>query len=155
DVVVLSPPTLADVDDITVACQDPEVLDWTTVPSPYTRNDAVGFVSRVVEPGWENGRGLVWAIRVDGRVMGMVGLEGIGLGSAELGYWVAPWGRRQGLLTRAVGLVLDHGFDPDGLDLLRVTWHAFVGNWPSRRVAWQAGFQMEGTSRLHGVQRGL
>ena len=36
---------------------------------------------------------------------------------------------------------------------MRVSWAAFVGNWPSRRVAWRAGFRVEGTIRLHLVQR--
>lgn len=154
-VVVLSPPAAADLDDITAACQDPEVAAWTTVPHPYERSHAEGFLEHVVEPGWASGRELVWAVRRDGRLMGMVGLHGVAEGTAELGYWVAPWGRRQGLLGRAVALVVDHAFAPDGCGLVRLTWHSFVGNWPSRRVAWRAGFRFEGTSRLDGVQRGV
>ncbi|NCT89858.1 GNAT family N-acetyltransferase [Cellulomonas sp. APG4] len=155
DVVVLTPPTLDDVDDITLACQDAEIREWTTVPSPYLREHAVGFVTHMIEPGWATGSDLVWAVRVDGRLMGAIGLHGIAEGSGEIGYWLAPWGRRQGLLGRAVGLVLDHAFDPAGVGLLRVTWHAYVGNWPSLRVAWRAGFEIEGVSRLDGVQRGV
>lgn len=155
DVVVLSPPTLADVDDLTSACQDAEILEWTTVPAPYSREHAVGFVTHVVEPGWGTGRDLVWAIRREGRLMGVVGLHAIADGSGELGYWVAPWGRRQGLLGRAVALAADHALDPDGVDLIRLTWHAYVGNWPSMRVAWRAGFDLEGVSRLEGVHRDL
>ena len=56
---------------------------------------------------------------------------------------------------RAVALVLDHAFDPQGLDLLRVLWKAHVGNWPSRRVAWRAGFRVEGSLRLEGLQGGV
>jgi RimJ/RimL family protein N-acetyltransferase len=66
---------------------------------------------------------------------------------------MAPWGRGAGGATRAVALVLDHAFDPDGLDLVRVAWLAYVGNWPSRRIAWRAGFRLEGTIRLEAVQR--
>lgn len=155
DVVVLTPPTLDDVDDITLACQDAEILEWTTVPSPYVRDHAVGFVTHMVEPGWANGTDQVWAVRHEARLAGAIGLHGIAEGSAEIGYWLAPWGRSQGLLRRAVDLVLDHAFDPAGLGLLRVTWHAYVGNWPSLRVAWRAGFEIEGVSRLDGVQRGV
>lgn len=42
--VVLSTPTEADVDRIAELCVDPAIAEWTTVPSPYTRDHAVGFV---------------------------------------------------------------------------------------------------------------
>lgn len=162
DVVTLAPPTSGDVDDITLACQDPEVSAWVTVPRPYRRADAEGFLVHVVGPGWASGRELVWAIHdagadgeLPGRLLGMIGLHGVEDGSAELGYWVAPWARGRGVVGRAVGLVLDHAFAMPGLDLQRVSWHAYVGNWPSRRVAWRAGFRVEGTVRLEGVQRGV
>ena len=34
-----------------------------------------------------------------------------------------------------------------------MTWRAVVGNWPSRRVAWRAGFRIEGTLRAELVHR--
>jgi RimJ/RimL family protein N-acetyltransferase len=160
--VVLSVPTEADVDAITAACQDPQITAWVTVPSPYTRSDAEGFLRDVVGPGWTAGTELTWAIRPaeparpdEARLVGMVGLHHVGAGSAEVGFWVAPWARRRGVAGRAVDLVLDHAFDPHGLDLVRVVWTAYVGNWPSRRVAWRAGFRVEGTLRLEGLQRGV
>ncbi|HWS58309.1 MAG TPA: GNAT family protein [Actinotalea sp.] len=176
DAVLLEAPTAHDVADIVLACQDPEVSAWVTVPRPYRRADAEAFVEHVVGPGWASGRECVWAIRAagarppgtmsareapgtggagPGRLLGMIGLHGIVDGSAELGYWVAPWARGRGLAGRAVALVLDHAFGLRGLDLQRVSWHAYVGNWPSRRVAWRAGFRTEGTIRLEGVQRGV
>ncbi len=154
---LLTPPTDRDVDDITAACQDPEIAAWVTVPSPYGRSDAEFFVAHVVGPGWESGTDLVWAVRdatgTSDRLLGMIGLHGLADGSAEIGFWIAPWARGRGVVGRAVDLVLDHAFAPDGLDLVRVLWTAFVGNWPSRRIAWRAGFRVEGAVRLHGVQR--
>jgi len=162
DLVTLAAPTAVDLDDITLACQDPLVQEWVTVPRPYRRADAERFLEHVVGPGWASGRELVWAVRSPtpegapaDRLLGMIGLHGVLDGSAEIGYWVAPWARRRGVVTRAVALVLDHALGLDGLDLQRVSWQAYVGNWPSRRVAWQAGFQVEGTIRLEGVQRGV
>jgi RimJ/RimL family protein N-acetyltransferase len=154
-VVLLRPPTDDDVDAITQACQDPEVAAWVSTPEPYERTHAEGFLAHVVQPGWESGRELVWSIRdaTDDRLLGMIGLHGIAEGSAELGFWMASWGRGRGVATRAVALVLDHALDPGGLDLVRVLWQAFVGNWPSRRIAWRAGFRVEGTIRQHVVQR--
>ncbi|MCL3861919.1 GNAT family N-acetyltransferase [Actinotalea sp. K2] len=161
ETVLLSAPTAPDLDDITLACQDPQIAAWVTVPSPYTRADAEDFLQHVVRPGWEQGTDLTWVVRLApttgraSRLLGMVGLHGVADGSAEIGFWTAPWARGRGVVRRAQDLVLDHAFDPHGLDLVRVTWSAFVGNWPSRRVAWSAGFRVEGTVRLHGVQRGV
>ena len=153
-VVLLEPPTDADAEAITRACQDRELARWVPVPQPYTEQDARSFVENLVGPGWETGGELTWGVREpDGTLLGMVGLHRVEHGSAEIGYWLAPWARHRGVMSRAVALVLDAAFDPDGLDLLRVTWRATVGNWPSRRVAWRAGFVVEGTVRAEIVHR--
>ena len=154
----LTPPRPADLDDITRACQDPEIAEWVTLPSPYVREDAERFLADVVEPGWQDGTELTWAVRRQGSLeplLGMIGLHHIAEGSAEVGFWVAPWARRQGSLSAALQAVLDHAFSPHGMALQRVLWQAFVGNWPSRRAAWRAGFRVEGTIRLETVQRGV
>lgn len=161
----LSAPTDTDVDAITAACQDPDVAAWTVVPSPYRRADAEQFVTRFVPDGWSRDTEFTWAIREpgtdDGPLLGMVGLHREGRPpapgqeqSAEIGFWTAPGARGRGVATDAARLVVDWGFDPEGLDLAVISWVAYVGNWGSRRVAWKLGFRVEGTIRRHGVQRG-
>lgn len=154
--VVLSVPTEADVDRIAELCVDPAVAEWTTVPSPYTREDASGFVSGMVADGWASGRTRTWAIRLDGILVGMMGLHGIEDDAAEIGFWLAPEARGLGLMSEATSLALDHAFAPapDGLALQRVVWHAFAGNVASAAVARRAGFTFEGVSRLGAVHRG-
>lgn len=153
-VVLLEPPTEADVESITRACQDREIAQWVPVPQPYGEQDARSFVANVAGPGWESGAELTWGVREpDGTLLGMIGLHRIELRTAEIGFWLAPWARRRGVMSRAVALVLDAAFAPDGLDLARVTWRAVVGNWPSRRVAWRAGFRVEGTVRAELAHR--
>ena len=164
-VVTLSPPTFADLDAITAACQDPHVQSWTTVPSPYLPEHARGFVTHVTD-AWASLRSrpvdelqveATWAVREGGAatdVVGMVGLRLEGHRSAELGYWLAPHARGRGVMARAVRLALAFGFADDGLDLDRVTWSAFEGNWASWAVAWRCGFRFEGQVRGHCVQRG-
>lgn len=149
---VLRAPDADDVDTLTRLCQDPDVQRWTTVPSPYVREDAARFVAEIVAPGWAAGTAQEWGIRVDGRLVGMVGLTRIGDGEAELGYWLAPHVRGRGLMSEAVALVLDHGFRT--LPIQRVEWHAVVGNVASAAVARRAGFRFEGMARLGCVQRG-
>ncbi|PZR52501.1 N-acetyltransferase [Xylanimonas oleitrophica] len=163
----LSAPTEADVDAITEICQDAEIQRWTTVPSPYLREHAEGFVREYSDGGWADESALTWAVRVPGDVLpgepeppvlGMVGLTldraPEGQRSGEIGYWAAPDARGRGLLTEAVRLVVDYGLDPEGLGLARVEWRAQVGNWPSRRVAWKTGFRLEAQVRGLLLQRG-
>ena len=59
-------PTRADTAAITEACQDPEIVRWTTVPTPYREQDARTFVDALVGPGWASDREYTWAIRPAG-----------------------------------------------------------------------------------------
>ncbi|MDR3068704.1 MAG: GNAT family N-acetyltransferase [Cellulomonas sp.] len=161
DVVRLTPPVESDIPAIVAACQDPAVAAWTTVPSPYTRDDAEQFVTGYVVDGWnawadgaDDGKA-TWAIRTATGLAGMVGLTAEPVRSAEVGYWMAPAARGRGLLHRSLDLVLDWAFDAaDGPHLDRVVWHALAGNWASWRAAWRVGFQFEGVQRLGSVQHG-
>ncbi|RUR01379.1 GNAT family N-acetyltransferase [Labedella endophytica] len=159
----LSAPVADDVDAITAACQDPAIQRWTTVPSPYTREDAENFVNSYVTAGWAAGTARTWAVRrrrvdvdvhVDGlELVGMVGLEGIHEGAGEIGYWLAPAARGDGLMPEAVAAVIDYGFSLDGPALARIVWRALAGNVPSASVARRAGLRFEGTRRLGAVDR--
>lgn len=148
DRLVLRPPTDADVDAITAACQDPEIPRWTTVPSPYAREDAEGFVTLIAE-WWADGTQTVWGMFHDDVLVGMVGLHHITPhsrgGSAELGYWATAHSRGQGFMVEACRAVIDWGFAE--LELARIHWQAVVGNIPSARTARALGFQYEGLQR--------
>lgn len=153
----LSVPVADDVDAITAACQDPAIQRWTTVPSPYTRENAENFVNSYVTAGWAAGTARTWAIHRrhvdDLELVGMVGLEGIHDGAGEIGYWLAPAARGEGLMLEAIAAVIDYGFSPDGAALERIVWRALAGNVPSASVARRAGFRFEGTRRLGAVDR--
>ncbi|MGM1017534.1 MAG: GNAT family N-acetyltransferase [Actinomycetota bacterium] len=145
---LLRAPADSDVDAITAACQDPEIPRWTTVPSPYTRDDAVSFVQLTTQ-WWEDGVETVWAVHHEGTLVGAVGLHRIAPhpagGAAELGYWMAAEARGRGFLVEASRAVIDWSFRE--LDLARVQWRAVVGNVPSARAARALGFRYEGTLR--------
>lgn len=157
--VLLSAPTSADVDRITEVCLQPDVSAWTTIPTPYERSFAEGFVNVLVADGWATGSSHTWGIREPATdvLVGMVGLDSIQNGTAQLGYWLDGAARGRGLMSEAVALVLDHAFaqPPTGLGLVRVEWHAYAGNAASAAVARRAGFQFEGVSRLGASQRGV
>lgn len=153
----LSRPVESDIEAIVECCQDPAIAEWVTIPVPYARADAEHFVRTRSADGWADGSPC-WAIRraEHGRLIGTVGLgvrptDG---GSAEIGYWLAAEHRRQGLVSRAIALVCDFGFDPDGMGLTRIHWRAFVGNHASAAAVRAQGFRYEGLARLGSVLRG-
>src|SRR5690606_35400634 len=73
---LLSVPTSADADAVYEACQDPDIQHYTTVPSPYTREDAESFV-RLAAEWWQAGSEHVWAVRAGDQFAGVIGLHRI------------------------------------------------------------------------------
>jgi RimJ/RimL family protein N-acetyltransferase len=146
--VVLRPPRLADADDVTAACQDPGIQRYIPViPVPYTREDAVHYLTEgvaAIRAG--GGAGLVVADPDTDRVIGSIGLHHISRsdGLAEVGYWVAPWARGQGVATAATVALTAWAYQQG---LHRVELLTEEDNWPSQRVALAAGFRYEGTRR--------
>ena len=147
----LSRPVESDIDAIYRACQDPLIQEYTTVPSPYTREDAEKFVE-LVGQWWDTGSELVWAIRDPAGLAGVIGLHRIKDGAAELGYWLTPAARGRGYLAEAARTVVDFAFGP--LRLERLEWHAVVGNTASARIAQNLGFRLEGVRRSGLSHRG-
>ncbi len=170
---VLSPVEASDVDTIAELCQDPEIQKWTTVPSPYTRESAEFFVESVAKPGWQ-GHSPNWAIRLaegchltddasaaehqpaaerqpEVERSPLIGIIGISSDSVvgEVGFWMSPQERGSGYAAEALKAVCDFAFEAMGLQTL--TWRCEIRdgepNWPSMRVAWKAGFTLEGVSR--------
>ncbi len=160
DRIRLAPPSGADVPAITAICQDPEIQEWTTIPSPYTSEDATEFVvdssarwinytPDVTEgsPTWA-----LYATELEGEpLIGMLSLvrdsrTGV---VGEIGYWLSPEHRGHGYMADDVGMVLDFAFDT--MELQSVVWrgeiHDGQPNWPSARVVWKNGFQFTGVVR--------
>ncbi|MGO2745472.1 GNAT family N-acetyltransferase [Microbacterium sp.] len=153
DRLVLRATTTDDIDAIFAACQDPAIPRFTSVPSPYSREDAEGFV-RLVADWWADGSQTVWAVTSQGVLAGVVGLHHIDQGSAELGYWTVAEHRGQGFTTEAARAAVEWGFA--ALGLARISWRAVAGNIASARIARAVGVRYEGTMRqafMHGEYR--
>lgn len=142
----------ADIQGCFEQCQDPESQRWTTVPVPYTRDDARHFVTEVVSQGWAHGGSWAFAIEADGGFGGTVELRDEGHGRAEIAFGAHPRVRGTGAAERACRLLLDWGFGER--DVHTVVWRAHVGNWASRKLAWRLGFSFDGTLRSYLHQRG-
>lgn len=133
-------------------CQDPSSQRWTTVPVPYSMDDARTFVEEICPRGWAEDSEWVFAVEAEGRYAGTISLRPEGSGRAEVAYGSHPWVRARGHMERALRLLLEWGFAEQ--DLHTVIWWAHVGNWASRRLAWKLGFTIEGAVRSWQPQRG-
>ncbi|PZE59289.1 N-acetyltransferase [Curtobacterium sp. MCPF17_047] len=137
----LDMPTRADTAAITEACQDPEIVRWTTIPQPYRAQDAQSFVDALVGPGWASDREYTWAIRRQGSTW-LDGVISYRTARRDLGFWLAPGARGTGLVSEAVELVVDWAFAQGAPD---VYWECYVGNTASAAVARRAGFTYTGS----------
>lgn len=142
----LRPATDADVPAIVEACQDEAIREYTRVPNPYRTEDALSFV-RMAAEALEDGRGAHLLVTdVQDHVLGACGLmidtrDHV----AEVGYWVAPWARRDRVATRAARAMCRWGFGTLGLARMGLT--AAASNPGSNGVARALGFTREGTLR--------
>ena len=87
-----------------------------------------------------------FALRYRGEVVGLCGFNLIcrPLGRADIGYWLAPSHRGQGVITRACRFLLDYAFSALGLSLVQIA--AATGNQASRAVCERLGMG------LHAIQ---
>lgn len=84
------------------------------------------------------------AIDVDGEAVGGIGVlmqTDIHCKNAELGYWLAEpfWGN--GIVSRAIPMIVDEAFET--LDINRIFAKPFHTNTASHRVLEKSGFQLE------------
>lgn len=141
-VIALRPWTLVDLSAITIGCRDPDTQRFTRVPPNYTPDDARTFVMAAGQRLRDHAAAeLAVTDAADPTlVLGAVGIMGIDWtsGTAEIGYWVLPAHRRQGIATRAVRLATDWALSAPGL--ARLVLIPSAGNAASAAVAHRAGY---------------
>ncbi|MDX6568288.1 MAG: hypothetical protein QOH15_866 [Gaiellales bacterium] len=136
---VLRPVRDADVQAITEACLDPEIVRWLPhLPQPYGDGDARSFIAQTTE-GRALGREMTLAIVDDAdALLGMVGVR-LTENPPTIGYWLAPRARGRGLATAATRALTAWTFATLGPS--RIALHAEPGNRASRGVAERCGFR--------------
>jgi RimJ/RimL family protein N-acetyltransferase len=140
----------SDLPELVKACQDPEIVRWTSVPSAYGEADARAYLRQRYDAAFA-GLTAPFAI-VDagsGRLLGSISLMRFSWVHArgEVGYWLAAWARGQGHATRAVRVICAWGFS--ALRLERVDLMVSTGNPASQHVAERAGFTREAVLRSY------
>ena len=153
DAIPLRAWTLEDIPAIAAACRDPEIPRWTSVPTPYTEDDAREWVERTTQ-AWNDGRSATFAVveRGSDAVVGSISLWIVRPNVGEFGYWCVREARGRGYTTRALRLVAQWAFDE--LRPVRLQLMTMIGNESSARVAVKVGFQREGTLRQYFDHRG-
>lgn len=152
--IILRKPTDADVPAIVRGCNDPLTLEWLSLlPRPYTEERAREYVHDHAVQVTESGQGLERAIEVDGAFAGVIGLKNTDWATrhTEVGYWLGPWARGRGVMTRALCCLVDWLFAEAGMR--RVEIQVEPGNVASLAVAERAGFRQEGLLRHRGGVR--
>jgi RimJ/RimL family protein N-acetyltransferase len=144
--ILLRLPTLDDVDGILPAFTDPELREAGNLPA-FGREELIASL-RELPLLAESGRLLALAA-VDaetGEVIGGGTLHHLDAERkiVEIGYFVLPHARRQGVATKIARLLAEHAFS---LGIERVAAYVNVGNTASERVVERAGFTREGVVR--------
>ncbi len=136
--------TERDVGALVAAWADPAIQQWTRVPQSRGPQDAQRWIGA---EQLRRARGLAIDLVIcpegdPGTVVGEVGMVPLagGPSRAELGWWVAPQHRRQGLATRAVRLFA--GWLRDELGYHDLFAEVDVRNAPSVWVAESAGLRL-------------
>jgi ribosomal-protein-serine acetyltransferase len=92
------------------------------------------------------GTGVTSGIWHHGRMVGCVGLRiDPANRSGEIGYWLVPEARGQGIMAKAARALVDHGFGE--VKLHRIVMQCATGNRASRAIPERLGFTLEGTLR--------
>src|SRR4051794_10202971 len=147
----------SDVPQMVEACKDPEIPKWTAVEDPYTEEDARGWVRGEIVAGEPPGDRVSFAVadaEDPRRLLAATSIQRIFRGAnAEIGYWCAPWARGRGVMTRAVRMLAQFGFEE--FELNRVELIIAVENAGSNRVAEKAGFTCEGVLRRYRENKGI
>jgi RimJ/RimL family protein N-acetyltransferase len=145
---ILRPWEPGDADAVHEAMQDRRMHEFLPLPDPYTRADAVAFVTEFGDEGRATARGIGCALveTATGRVVGSAALRlpAPRHVSAEIGYAVYPGGQGNGYAAEASRALAGWAFEHD---VRRVEIISSVGNLASVRSALAAGFRFEGVMR--------
>jgi ribosomal-protein-serine acetyltransferase len=118
-------------------------MPWAEAQTPETTLEFIRLTRRQAAAN----DGFQAALVCDGAIIGMVGLHGVNWphGSTTIGYWLDESHQGRGLMTRAVGALVDHAFGE--LQLHRVEIRAATRNHRSRGIPQRLGFREEGVQR--------
>ena len=148
---MLRPWHLDDVSAVFDICQDLAIQEFTTVPVPYTKEIADFWVRMSPQKYLEREKISLAGIR-NGEVVLSVSIHGIHEFDhvGEIGYWVSPSARGEGLASLAVRMISDFAF---GIGFRRLFAITFPDNLASQKTLLNAGFELETVLRDRMTRR--
>ncbi|MGW2562146.1 GNAT family N-acetyltransferase [Streptomyces sp. NPDC001514] len=145
----------ADIPAHTEMMNDEMVTTWTSVPHPYTQQDAEDWVRRIAPAERAEGRGIVFAVTefLTQRLVGIVYLQNTDwrVLAAEAAYATAPWARGEGYATESMLAVAQWLFRDQKFERLEIRTAA--DNTASQQVAQKIGCISEGVLRNAWIAR--
>ena len=139
-----------DVAAMAAMLNEPAIVRWTRVPSPYSERDGLDFVTNG-DTERERGEGINLGVfdAAGEELLGSISLRIATWADlrAQLGYLVGAHARGRGVMPRAVRLLTRWGFETLGLERIEILVHP--DNAASQRVAEKAGFHREGVLRSY------
>lgn len=120
--VTLRPWRESDAQLVFEVCQDEAIQRFTSVPEPYTLDDARAFIESTHQMWREQLEATFAAVDSADALMASIGLMKINdeTRTAEIGYWVVPWARGLGVARSAVARLADWGHEQLGIENFRL-----------------------------------
>ena len=155
DRLVLRPFEEADIPSLTEMMADDMVTAWTSVPHPYTQDEAREFTLRRAPAVRTTGEGIVLAVHefLTQRLVGVVQLSRTDwriLGT-EISYVTAPWARGEGYATEFVLAMAQWLFQDQKFE--RIEMRTAADNTAAQQVTQRLGCISEGVLRNAWIAR--
>lgn len=140
---VLRPLELADAEQIQKVFPQWEIVKHLAnkVPWPYPADGALRYCREMALPAVERGEAWIWTLRLKTEPERIIGSIDLRKGEAEnRGFWLAPEGQGQGLMSEACDAVTDYWFNTLGFAVLRAP--KAIANEASRRISVRQGMRV-------------
>lgn len=133
------------------SCQDPILQAFTTVPVPYSFQDAEKWIARQ-RKGFAEKTDFALCGEINGEVaLAMSAFDSVPFEHIiKIGYWTAPEFRGRGYTARATEALTDYLFS---IGYRRVSADAMPNNIGSQKTLLKAGFYLESTQRMAMTDR--
>jgi RimJ/RimL family protein N-acetyltransferase len=152
---VLRPLDEDDIEAFAEMMNDEMVTAWTSVPHPYTRDDARRWITEQAPAERIGGRGIVFAVDefLPQRLVGIVHLRNTDwrVRSSEMAYVIAPWARGEGYASEAALATAQWLFREQKFE--RIELRTAADNTASQQVAQKIGCISEGVLRNACIAR--
>jgi RimJ/RimL family protein N-acetyltransferase len=148
---MLRPWHLDDVPTVYEICQDSAIQEFTSVPVPYTREIADFWIRTSTQKYMQREKLSLAGIR-DGELVLSVSLHNIHEfdHAGEIGYWVSPSARGEGLASHAVNMLANFAF---AIGFRRLWAITSPDNAASQKTLLNAGFELETVLRDRMTKR--